>query len=377
MKGVQKFTIRIPSEAVDDLRIRIKDTQWPQGANANDWSTGTNPIYLKELSAYWLDEFDWKKQETALNKLPHFHTLIGDTDLHFIHIKGSGKDNIPLLLSHGFPDSFIRFLKVIPLLTKVEDGLSFDLVIPSLPGFGFSRVPSMNGMEPQRIAKIFDEVMKKLGYDKYFAHGGDWGSSISDNLAAHHSSSLRGIHITDTPYKRIFALKPEELSEEEKKFMQRGQQWVMTQGAYSLLQSSKPLTLSYGLSDSPIGLAAWILDMFMAWSDCNGQLENSFTRDELLTNISLYWFTQTIYSATRLYYESEKSAPSSLEKMSVPTGSAVFPKDIIATPKQFAERFYNIRQWTIMPRGGHFAAMEQPELLVNDIRSFVKKVIEG
>jgi pimeloyl-ACP methyl ester carboxylesterase len=250
-------------------------------------------------------------------------------------------------------------------------------VIPSLPGFGFSRVPSMEGMQPQRIAKIFNELMKKLEYGKYFAHGGDWGSVISDNLAGHHSPSIRGIHITDTPYTRIFSLKPEELSEEEKKFMQRGQQWVMKQGAYSLLQSLRPLTLSYGLNDSPVGLAAWILDLFMAWSDCDGQLENSFTRDELLMNISLYWFTQTISSATRLYYESGKSGPPSTEKMSVPTGCALFPKDIIATPKQFADRFYNIWQWTEMPSGGHFAAMERPALLVGDIRSFVQKVVEG
>lgn len=381
------FTINIQQPVIDDLQKRLAATRWTSETENEKWQQGTNKSYLKKLCAYWQNNFDWKKQEAYLNSFHHYKTTIDDVGLHFIYEKGEGKNNFPLLLMHGFPDSFIRFHKLIPLLTKAdENDFSFDVIVPSIPGYGFSDIPKEEGMNPKKIAGLFTAFMtKELGYEKFAAHGGDWGSSISEQLAFHHSKHVSCIHLTEIPYHHIFTIAEKDLSKNEKKYLETGKKWQMTEGGYAIMQSTKPQTLGYGLNDSPAGLAAWIIEKFYRWSDNDGNLENAFTKDELLTNLSIYWFTQTINSAVRLYYETMKVMmneqynplvkhnPFNKTKTEVPTAFAIFPKDLIPAPKEFAERFFNVQQWNKMKKGGHFAALEEPEALAGDIRKFVMK----
>ena len=285
------------------------------------------------------------------------------------------------MVTHGYPDSFIRFLKVIPLLTAAGNDTCFDIIIPSIPGFGFSDKPLKPGMDPKKIAGLFKKLMtEELGYKQFFAQGGDWGSSITEAIALMHPESLLGFHLTDIPYYHLFAVPPGDLTNAEKKFMESGKKWQMTEGGYAMIQSTKPQTLGYGLNDSPAGLASWIIEKFYRWSDCNGKLENSYTKDELLTNLTIYWATQTINSANRIYYEAMKSNSTNQpgkasSKIAVPAAIAMYPKDLIPAPREYADRIYNVQQWTNMPKGGHFAAMEEPELFAEDIRKFAKQVV--
>ncbi|MBO9633107.1 MAG: epoxide hydrolase [Chitinophagaceae bacterium] len=378
----QIFRIDIGKSVLDDLRSRLANTRWPDQVENAGWNYGTNKEYLEELCDHWLHRFNWKDQEEYLNSFPQFKVEIDDTHLHFLHIKGEGKKNIPLLLTHGYPDNFIRFLKLIPLLTKADSqGLAFDLIIPGIPGFGFSSIPSRAGMNTERIAAILAALMHDvLGYEKFVAHGGDWGSSITEQLALHHKHLLTAIHMTEIPFRHLFTIQKDELTEPEKKYLQAGRQWQQKEGAYALIQGTKPQSLAYGLNDSPAGLAGWIIEKFQSWSDCDGHLDKVFTKDELLTNITIYWITQTINSAFRLYYEAmqEVSDPSKnpITKVAIPTAIAIFPKDMVPAPREYADRIFNIQQWTNMPHGGHFAAMEAPELLANDIRKFVSGIVE-
>lgn len=373
------FIIQTEPAVLDDLRNRLHNTRWTDEIHDAGWNYGTNLLYLKELCEYWEHDFDWKKQEEFLNSFQHFKTSIGNLQIHYMLCKGKGSITQPLLLTHGFPDSIVRFLKIIPLLTQAGDnGLSFDLVIPSIPGYGFSEIPVESGMGPGKIAEIFHQLMTEhLGYQRYFAHGGDWGSSITEQLAVKNPSALLGIHLTDIPFRHLFSIPEGELTEAEKKYLEKGKQWSTTEGAYAMIQATKPQTPAYGLNDSPAGLASWIVEKFYRWSDCNGDIETCFTKDELLTNIMIYWKTQTINSAMRLYYETMHSENQAPPRTEVPTGAAIFPKDLITAPKEFGSRVFNIQQWSEMPRGGHFAAMEQPDLLADDIRKFVVKLRQG
>ena len=384
---MKPFYISVEEEIIGDLNARLAATRWPEEVENSKWEYGTNKTYLKELMLYWANEFDWNKQLTYLNSFSHFTTEIDDFQLHFIHHQSESKSAIPLLLIHGWPDSFVRFLKLIPLLTKInENGLSFHVVVPSIPGHGFSQIPGKPGMNNKKIAKLFADLMTdELGYENFIVHGGDAGSEIAEAIGLYHSSHLRGIHLTDIPYHHIVtrALKPEELAKEELEYLQKVQQWQQTQGAYNSIQSTKPQTLSYGLNDSPAGLAAWIIEKFFAWSDNNGEIENCFTKDELLTNISIYWITQTINSSFRRYNEVMKDMMQQMfnplkkidpfdktdDKIEIPTAVAEFTTDLLP-PKSFADKFFNIVQWNKMRKGGHFAAMEQPEILAEDIRKF-------
>ena len=381
------FKIEVEQSLLHDLKNRIAATRWTDEIDNGKWKYGTNKNYLRELSDYWQHDFDWKKQEASLNSLPHFKTTVDDFGLHFIHQKGKGNNSIPLLLVHGFPDSFIRFLKILPQLTNPTEGeFSFDVVIPSIPGFGFSDIPTEQGMNPKRIARIFTHLMtKELGYKTFFAHGGDWGTSIIEQMALYHGESLSGIHLTDVPFSHLFLIPKGELSKTEKKYLENGERWQQTEGAYAMIQSTKPQTLAYALNDSPVGLASWIIEKFYGWSDNDGDIENCFSKDELLTNITIYWATQTINSAMRIYHEAMQAMMQAMynplkkidpfdktgKNITVPTSFALFPHDLVNAPRDFAERIFNVQQWTEMPKGGHFAAMEQPELLANDIRKFV------
>jgi pimeloyl-ACP methyl ester carboxylesterase len=383
----QPFKIKIDQPVLDDLKDRITATRWTDEIDNSKWQYGTNKDYLMELSDYWRDSFDWKKQENFLNSFSHFKTTIDGTGIHFIHQKGEG-DSLPLLLIHGYPDSFVRFLKIIPLLTKAnESKLSFDVIVPSIPGYGFSDIPKEPGMDPKKIAKLFTHLMTdELGFQKFLVHGGDWGTSITEQMALYHADSLLGIHLTDVPYGHLFSIPEGELSKAEKKYLDNGKKWQQTEGAYAMIQGTKPQTLGYGLNDSPVGLAAWIIEKFYAWSDNDGHIENCFSKDELLTNLTIYWATQTINSAIRIYYEAMKTLMQAIynplvklnpfdktgDNSAVPAAFALFPHDLVNAPRDFAERYFNVQQWTEMPKGGHFAAMEQPELLSDDIKKFAK-----
>ena len=383
---IHPFTITVDPALLTDLKTRLANTRWPDQVDNQKWQLGTDKTYLQQFCSYWQNEFDWKKQEAYLNTFPHFRTTIDHLGLHFIHHKGEGPQPIPLLLTHGWPDSFVRFLKLIPLLTKADEaGLSFDVVVPSIPGHGFSDIPTQSGMNAQRIAGLFAELMtKELGYKKFVAHGGDVGSEVTEQLALHHAGALLGIHLTDIPYHHIITADEDKLSKEEKSYKQEVTQWQQTEGAYNAIQSTKPQTLAYSLNDSPAGLAAWQLEKFYAWSDCDGDLESCFTKDELLINLTIYWVTQTINSSVRRYNEAMKDMMQEMfnplvklnpfdktgTKAAVPTGVAQFQTDLLP-PKAFAEKFFDIRQWNKLAKGGHFAAMEQPELLAEDIRQFV------
>jgi pimeloyl-ACP methyl ester carboxylesterase len=385
----ESFKINIEQSVLDDLRKRIGRTIWPDEVENSNWSYGTDKSYLKSLCDFWKNGFDWRKQEEYLNSFPHFKATVDDVVLHFIYQKGEAKNSIPLLLIHGWPDSFVRFLKVIPLLTKADEhGLSFDVIIPSIPGHGFSDIPTKAGMNSKRIANLFTNLMtEELGYEQFITHGGDVGSVITEQIALYHPKSLLGIHITDIPYHHILAFPPDKLNYEEKKYLETVTNWQMTEGAFNMIQSKKPQTVAYGLNDSPIGLAAWMVEKFHTWSDSHGDIENCFTKDELLTNITIYWATQTINSSFRLYHEAMKDMMQEMynpltklnpfdktgNKTEVPTAVAKFKTDLLPS-KEFASKFFNIQQWTEMPRGGHFAAMEQPELLVDDIRKFVTDI---
>jgi pimeloyl-ACP methyl ester carboxylesterase len=366
------FQIKVPQSVLDDLQERLGKTRWPNEVEGANWDYGTNLAYLKELVTYWQNDFDWRKQEVALNNFAHFKAEIDGINLHFIHERGKGPNPTPLLLLHGWPDSFYRFYKIIPMLVdpekdggKAED--SFDVIVPSLPGFAFSDRPK--GQVSTLLAKLMIEV---LGYERFAVHGGDVGSGLTEKLAGDYPASVVGIHLTDIPYSHLLTVSREGLSDVEKKYLETGQQWQMTEGAYVMMQATKPQTLSYGLNDSPVGLAAWQVEKFRAWSDCKGEVETRFSKDELLTNAMLYWVTQTIGSSFMPYYTPEYSPGT--KRSEVPTGVAVFPENIVSAPREFAERFFNIQHWTEMARGGHFTALEEPELLANDLQEFFRSL---
>jgi pimeloyl-ACP methyl ester carboxylesterase len=372
---IQPFQINISQTVLDDLQERLTRTRWPDELEGANWDYGTNLSNLKELTSYWQNNFDWRKQEAMLNTFPQFTAEIDGMKIHFIHIKGKGKNPTPLLLLHGWPDSFHRFYKIIPMLTdpekyggKAEN--SFDVIIPSLPGYGFSDRPAKRGFTAERMAGLFAQLMSGLGYKKYAAHGGDWGSIVTEQLALHHAESLLGIHLTEVPFQHMFALYGVELSEVEQKFLEAANGWSMKEGAYAMLQSTKPQTPAYALNDSPVGLAAWMVEKFYTWSDCDGEVERCYSKDELLTNIMIYWTTQTIGSSFRLYFEGATKNWGASEKVQVPTAFAIFPKDVAPAPRAYAERFFNVRRFSEMQTGGHFAALAEPELLVQDLREF-------
>jgi pimeloyl-ACP methyl ester carboxylesterase len=384
---MKKFTIDIAQPVLTDLQTRLKDTRWPDEFEDSDWQFGTNRAYLQNLCRYWQQTYDWKKQQQYLNSFEHFKTTVDGVGLHFIHHKGEGERSIPLLLIHGWPDSFVRFLKIIPLLTKAdENGVSFDIVVPSIPGHGFSDIPKTSGMNSKHIAKLFDKLMREeLGYEKFLVQGGDVGSDIAEQIALYHPNSLWGIHLTNIPYLHILAAKPDTLDKAGKAYSDAVQKWQMSEGAYNMIQSTKPQTLAYSINDSPVGLAAWIVEKFYSWSDCQGDLERSFSKDELLNNIMIYWVTQTAHSSFRLYHEAMHDmvqvmynplskinpADKTGTKVGMPAAIAHFQTDPPA-PKNFVAKFFNVLQWTEMPKGGHFGAMEQPELLAADLRKFAE-----
>ncbi|MEE9284539.1 MAG: epoxide hydrolase family protein [Dehalococcoidia bacterium] len=376
--AVQPFKIDVPQPVLDDLNARLAATRWPDDIPGSGWDYGSDLAYMKELVEYWRTRFDWRAQERLLNAMPQFQADVDGLRIHFVHQRGAGPNPFPLIMVHGWPGSFFEMYKVLGPLTDPaahggDPGDAFDLIVPSLPGYGFSGQPRERGVHPARIADLFARLMTEaLGYRRFGAQGGDWGASVTTFLGAKHADVVAGIHLNMVLTGRGG---PEgERTEEEKRWLKEFEAFRAEEMGYAMIQGTKPQTLSYGLNDSPAGLCAWIVEKFRRWSDCEGEVERKFTRDELLTNVMIYWVTQTIGSSVRLYYESFHAQGQGLsgQRVEVPTGVAVFPKEIVRPPRAMVERGYNLQRWTEMPAGGHFAAMEEPEALVEEIRAFFR-----
>jgi len=369
---IQPFRIHIPEPALVDLRARIKGTRWPDEVTGSGWTFGTSLSYMKTLADYWLNTFDWRKTEDDVNRYPHCMARIDGYEVHFLHIKGAGRNSLPLMLLHGWPGSFLEMMKLIPLLSN-HSGMTFDLVIPSLMGYGFSQRVTAPGCGIPFMAELFRLLMESLGYRRFGIHGGDFGSGVGTTLALRYPENVIGLHLNNIEgYYRPFLPEGASLTLEEVQFERDSETWYDKEGGYSHQQRTKPLTLAYGLTDSPVGLCAWMMEKFYGWSDCKGDIESLFTRDELLSHVTLYWVTGTVHSSLRLYHESRK-APLHFGKddfVRVPVGIARFPLEDPFPPRTYIERGYNVRRWTRMPAGGHFAAMEQPVLLAGDIAEF-------
>lgn len=374
--AIKSFEANVPDRVLTDLRERLQRTRFPDEIAGSGWAYGASLSYMKELTDYWLNEFDWRKTENEINSYPNFMAEIDGYQIHFLHIRGSGRRSVPLIAMHGWPGSFLEMMKLIPSLTN-GDGLTFDLVIPSLMGYGFSQKANEPGCNIHFMADLFCKLMKELGYEKFGAHGGDFGSGIGTALALKYQQHVVGLHLNNIEgYCIPYLPEGETLTPEEIQFEKDAYEWYEKEGGYSHQQGTKPLTLAYGLNDSPIGLCAWIVEKFHGWSDCSGNIESVFTKDELLSNVTLYWVTGTIHSSIRLYGESRK-APLHFKRddfVRVPVGIAHFPLEDPFPPRKYIERSYNVRHWAEMPAGGHFAAIEQPELLAKDVRDFFNKL---
>jgi microsomal epoxide hydrolase len=367
-EAIQPFEIEVPEAVLADLRERLARTRWPDQIPGTGWEYGTELAYLKELCETWRTSYDWRRHEAALNRWPQFETTIDGQRIHFVHARSKRTDAFPLVITHGWPGSIVEFQKVLPLLTN-----DFHVVCPSLPGYGFSGPTSERGWDPERIAKAEVELMRRLGYTRYGAQGGDWGAIVTSWIGKLDPAHCAGIHLNMliAPPPPADA-QPVALSAEEQQRLAHSAGFQSEGTGYQAIQGTKPQTLAYGLTDSPAGLAGWIVEKFRAWADCRGDVESVFTRDELLTNLTVYWVTGTINSSTRLYYEMRKSErmPFAGGRIEVPTGVAVFPKELYNAPRAWAERVYNVTHWSVFPAGGHFAAMERPEELAGDLRAF-------
>jgi len=379
MTSIHPFRVSVPDATLAHIRARVEAYPWHEMPDKSGWVYGTNLEYMKDLCAYWLDQYDWRKHEAIINNFSHHKAAVNDFELHFIREKGSGSEPLPLIISHGWPGTVIEFLDIIEPLAHPErfggnadDG--FDVIVPSLPGFGFSSAPKQP-IGPRRMAKLFNQLMTEvLGYERYVAQGGDWGGAISSWLGFEHAEACIGIHIN------ILTMRNPDnprTAEELAWADEFDRQQIMEDG-YRTQQATKPQTLSYAMMDSPVGIAAWIIEKFHSWSDISGDdLDSVHTKDWLLTNIMIYLVTGTFNTASWIYYgrreEGGRVLSASGKRVEVPTAAALFPAEMLAwPPRSYVDRLYNITQWTEMPCGGHFAALEQPELLVKDIRNFAR-----
>ncbi len=377
--AIEQFQIRIDDSELDDLHRRLLTTRFPDQIPGTGWEYGMPIDYLRELVNYWVDSYAWSAQEEELNCFEHFRTTIDGQSIHFIHAQSSHAQAFPLLITHGWPGSVVEFLELIPRLTQPElhGGQAtdaFHVVAPSLPGYGFSEPPRTAGWDIRRIAKAWTVLMKRLGYASYGAQGGDWGAQVTTRIGSLDAEHCTAIHLNmplGSPPER-----PGQLTEEEQADLAAMQAFTAEESAYANEQGTKPQTLGAALNDSPAGLLAWIVEKFRTWSDCDGHPENVFTKDQLITNVMLYWLTQTSASSVRLYWESRRGGAWSESPpfVNAPTGVARYPKEVLRWPRSWVERQYNLTHWATMPRGGHFAAMEQPDLFAEDLRQFFRTV---
>ena len=378
---MKPFTLKTPVNFIEEILQKVRKYPWHEMPDDGGWEYGTNLDYMKEISEYWINDFDWYKHEAKINKFSNFITRVEDIDVHFIHEKGSGSNSTPLLLMHGWPGSVVEFLHIIEKLAhpekfggNIED--AFDVIVPSLPGFGFSGRPS-KPIGPRKIAEILNKLMtKNLEYKNYMAQGGDWGATIANWIGYDHSKSCKAIHINCLTMRHADG--PQSKQEEE--WQKRFDKDQIMQDGYRTQQATKPQTLSYGMMDSPVGIAAWIIEKMYSWSDLkDGDIESAYSKDTLLANIMVYVVTKTFNTASWIYYgrreEGGRFFPKDFKKIEIPTAAAIFPAEMSEwPPKSYVDRLFNITQWTEMPRGGHFAALEEPELLVNDLVKFSRTV---
>lgn len=361
---VQPFTIAVPDAVLEDLETRLRLTRWPDRIAGAGWDYGIDTDTLRPLVEHWAEGFDWRAVERELNALPQFTAEVEGETIHFVHATGQGARRIPLLVLHGWPSSFLQMTDLIPLLTAKREGVSFDVIVPSLPGFGFSSQPEARGMSVARIAGLMTRLMTEvLGYDRFAGRGSDLGAGVLQQIALQSPERLIGLHLSGTnPY---IGSVPEDLSPEEAEFVQRAQMWMQSEMAYAMLHSSKPDTVAVALNDSPAGLAAWVLEKFHAWSDTHDFLPR-YGRVRLLATLTLYWATGTIGSSMRLYYETVRD-PGQWGRVEVPTAMLMTPHDMFPTPRAWAERTYNVERWTEIDRGGHFLEWEEPVLVADDV----------
>jgi microsomal epoxide hydrolase len=375
------FTLHVPDADIADLRERLKRTRFPDAAPGEPWAYGASVDYMRDLVAYWRNGFDWRAQEARLNAFPQFKQSRDDIDLHVLHVPGKGPKPIPLLLLHGWPGSVFEFLDFIPRLTDPaafggDPADSFTVVAPSLPGYGLSFRPGQTRYGVEEIAACMVELMASLGYQRFGVQGGDWGGITAGVMAARHADRLIGAHVNflAAPRDPNAVTKPDA---EQKAYIDNLKHWLDEETGYQVIQGTKPQTLSFALTDSPAGLAAWIVEKFRAWTDCGGDVETALTRDQMLADISFYWFTGAIGSSFfPYYYRRRRKWPVTAETpATAPVGYAEFPKEILRPPRSIAEKVYtDIRRWTVFPRGGHFAAMEQPEALAGDVAAFFREL---
>jgi len=378
---ITPFTIQVEAETLSDLRERIRKTRWPEHAPGAAWEQGTDLEYLRQLLTYWADEFDWRAQESKLNAPDQFRTDLDGVQIHFVHERAKRGNGIPLILTHGWPSTFAELLPLVPLLTDPDahgiDGPAFDIVIPSLPGYGFSERPARMGVNYQYVAGQWHRLMQGLGYERYGAQGGDFGAGVATFMAMNDPQPMIGVHLSNLEIAPYTGPGSRPLSAAEKAYRERNEAFWQEEHGYKAIQSTKPQTLGYGLNDSPAGLAAWILEKWRSWADSGGNLDERFSRDFLLTTVTLYWVTQTITSSMRDYFDNDnmrfRVTLGPQDFVNVPTGVAVFASNFVdegQPPREWVERLYNLRRWTPMPKGGHFAAIEEPELLAHDIAAF-------
>jgi pimeloyl-ACP methyl ester carboxylesterase len=378
---VTPFSIHVEAEILSDLRERIHATRWPDPAPGAAWSQGTDLEYLKQLLAYWGDGFDWRARERELNAFHHFRAELDGIHIHFVHERARHGHGIPLILTHGWPSTFAELLPLVPLLTDPGahgiDGPAFDVVIPSLPGYGFSERPAQVGVNYRHVADLWHRLMRGLGYERYGAQGGDFGAGVATFMALTDPQPMMGVHLGNLEIAPYRGPGSRPLSAAEQAYRERNEAFWRAEHGYKAIQSTKPQTLGYGLNDSPAGLAAWILEKWRSWADTRGRPDERFSRDFLLTTVTLYWVTQTITSSMRDYFDNDhpqhRVTLGPEEFVHVPTGIAVFAHSFVdeGTPvREWAERLYNVRRWTLMPSGGHFAPAEEPVLLARDIAAF-------
>ncbi|SCU80060.1 LADA_0B04830g1_1 [Lachancea dasiensis] len=375
--SVRSFSIDIPQSDIDDLNERLRDSRLPKNLETNDWERGVNGKHLLSAIGYWKNKYNWRKVEKELNDFHHFKTCISGVDIHFIHEKGKGQNSIPIIFSHGWPDSFLRYTQLIPILTDPErfgrnSKDSFDVVIPSLPGFGFSGYSTEFSINNETIADMWLELMEsRLGYEKFVAGGGDIGSGVSRYLAFKHPQHILGIHLTDVGIVRELLGAPaaKESPVEYLSYTKAANEWLRNEAGYMNMQATKPQTLAVSLSDSPVGLAAWILEKFHSWGDPASKL----SMEELLTNISIYWFSNNISSAARIYYENSHFL-NPLGRILVPTGICSFQADILPPPRNWVESNFKVIDWATASTGGHFSSMENPEAYADSLFIFHTKL---
>jgi len=367
------FAIDVPQSVLDDLRDRLGRTRWPEPIPGADWDYGADIGYIRELCDYWLAGYDWRRHERDLNRFPGFLAEVDGVDLHFWHIRGEGPDRFPLLLIHGWPGSIFEFHALIDLLARPQAGrAAFDLVVPALPGFGWSGKPRERGWGITRIAAAFDTLMtRELGYSRYGVQGGDWGGIISAKMASAHAQHVAAAHLNF-----VLGSPPKEMTDADREALKAREAFQAQETGYSNVQGTKPDSLTLAQTDSPAGLAAWVVEKFRTWGDTGGDVESRFSKDVLLTNLMFYWAPNSAASAARIYYEARRDPEAfAYPRVEVPVGVAVFPGEPWSVPRNWAEPRFNIQRWTEMPRGGHFAALEEPQLLADDIREFFAAVV--